>query len=295
MKRAGAVPAPASIPMTHLFIDGRNSAYRAIYANQSSNGVRCHDLVVMIRFMHTWLDIHKPDHIHVFWDAPRHTVWRRQILPKYKDRPPSKSLPDRDIRAELGQLQDAAWEIFEGMGIRQYSKATMEADDLIYAACRVVGDEPVIIVSSDGDFTQIAYAMPHVSVYEPKLNKMLERPTHNPVLRKALWGDESDCIDGYAGIGEVKSLAMAKSIVDMYKFLDGAGRRDFIENLILIDLGLCPYLLHNQLYVSRVLVKPAPVYNRDSIMAAGTKHKVGGLLPEYDRIILPFKRLSKTC
>jgi len=273
----------------HLFIDGRNCAYRAIYANQDN---KYHSLVVMLRFIRTWLDKHKPRGVHIFWDAPRKHVWRKQILAEYKEREASRELPGRDVRDELIKVQNAAQDLFAVINVRQYFKKHQEADDLIYAACRNVYPDEAIIVSSDGDFTQIPFFMPNVKIWEPRLSKWAEKPACNPVVKKALMGDVSDKIDGYAGIGDVKSGQMAESPERLQQFLATVDRKMFLRNMLLIDLGLCPHLLANQMYVAKQMVTPI-TYDKKAVMALMGKHKLNGVFQEYDKIILPFRDLVK--
>ncbi len=271
-----------------LLVDGKNCIYRAIYANQDN---KCHSLVVMLRFIRTWFEKHSPESIHVFWDAPRKTVWRKQILAEYKDRPASRPLGDRDIKDELQKVQLAASEMFNVMNIRQYSRNGQEADDLIYAACRNMQSHDIIIVSSDGDFTQIPFSMPNVRVWEPRLSKFVDRPQSNPVIKKSLMGDLSDCIDGYAGIGNVKSGQMAESPEKLQQFLTTVDRKLFLRNMLLIDLGLCPFLLANQMYVARQMISPIQ-FCKNTIMNLIGRHRLDGLFQEFQKIVLPFRSLS---
>lgn len=274
-----------------LLIDGRNCAYRAIYANQAPhNNTRYHSLVVMLRFMRAWLDKHQPSSVHVFWDAPRHTVWRRRLLDTYKERRQASGL--RDIKVELEQTQNAAQVVFKHMNIRQYQRAAMEADDLIYAMSRVLYPQDIIIVSSDRDYLQIPYYMGNAKLYEPKDNKFLDTPNVNPVHQKALMGDKSDCVDGYYLIGPVKSAVLAESVDKIEEFIGQNDRTKFYRNLMLIDLSLCPYLLPNQAYVSRILTSQLN-YNKETILTIARDLKIDGLFQEYERIVLPFKRLNK--
>jgi len=271
----------------HLFVDGRNCIYRAIHANKDA---KCHNLVVMLRFMKSWVDKYKPSSVHVFWDAPRKTVWRRKLLATYKDRSDTRD-DTRDIRQELIDTQTAAVELFNNINVRQYARRQQEADDLIYAACRVVYPHDTIVVSSDGDFLQIPYFMKNVRLYEPRLNKFVEVPRCNPVIKKVLMGDNGDNIDGYKGIGKVKSAKLAESIIDTHAFVEATDREMFVLNTMLIDLSLCPYLLANQLYVTKTMIKLV-AYNNQAAIALIGKHKLTGLLAEWSKIAMSFKSIK---
>lgn len=271
----------------HLFIDGKNTAYRAIYANNSRG--KKHNFVVMLSFMSQWLAKFNPHSIHVFWDAPRNTLWRRGILETYKDRD-EKANPDRDIREDLAALQTAAMEFLPLIGVRQYYRKRQEADDLIYAACRAVYPKPAIIVSSDGDFTQVPYFMPNVQLYDARNNKFADKAKCNPVVQKSLMGDESDKVKGYMQIGPVKSAAIAEDIVKTTTFLETVDRQTFIRNMLLVDLSLSPFLLPNQMYVGKVMSKPVS-YDKTGSMAAIGRLGLAGLLEEYHKVVSPFKNI----
>lgn len=271
----------------HLFIDGKNTAYRAIYANNQR--AKRHNLVVALHFISQWLEKFKPESVHVFWDAPRETLWRRQVLPTYKDRD-TKPNPDRDIKEELAEFQGAAAHFLPLVAVRQYSKKRQEADDLIYAACRAIYPQPATIISSDGDFAQVPYFMPNIKLFDPQKKDFAEKSKVNPVVRKALMGDESDKVDGYDQIGPVKSAAIAEDIVKTTRFLGTVDRNVFIQNMLLVDLSLSPFLLANQMYVGKVMSDPVS-FDKSGAMAAIGKYGLVGLLEEYHRIVTPFKAL----
>jgi hypothetical protein len=105
-----------------------------------------------------------------------------------------------------------------------------------------------------------------------------------------LCGDSSDRINGYIGIGPVKSTAMAKSSKDRAEFLSNAGMALFIRNMLLIDLSLCPGLLKNQLYVQRILDEPIE-FDRDKLFKLAHKYKISGFVTEYNKLAVRFKKL----
>lgn len=282
-----------SVPGPILLVDGKNCAYRAIYANQTPYGpVKYHSLIVMLRFINTWVEKHKPSSVHVFWDAPRHAVWRRRVYEEYKDRQEPELHDERNIKDELVATQNAAKELFQFMNVRQYERKHQEADDLIYAACQTVYPRPTIIVSSDSDFLQIPFSMQNVKLYEPKHHKFFDVPEYNPAVAKALMGDNADCVDGYEQIGPKRSARIAESAEKVQSFLVERGKSPFYRNLLLIDLSLCPDLLANRVYVMKGLVKPI-VFDKTEIFKIANAHKVNGLIQEYDKIVLPFKKLGK--
>jgi 5'-3' exonuclease len=272
-----------------LLIDGRNCCYRAIYANRGdSDGPQYHSLVVMLRFMHSWLELFRPRNVHVFWDAPKATLWRRRILPTYKERDTQYTL---DIGAELEAMQDAAQAIFKNLNIHQYLRKGQEADDLIYALCRIVTNRPLVIISSDGDFTQLMHQFRNALLFEPRKNELVACPQVDPVVQKSLMGDKTDKVDGYDGIGPVKSTKLAASLSDRLDFLGQVGRMLYIRNRMLIDMSLCPYVLANIMYVERVLCEDLH-YDKAEVIKLSRSFKVHGLFQEYERVCSPYKTIG---
>ena len=187
----------------------------------------------------------------------------------------------------------AAKAMFAYFGCRQFSKSCMEADDLIYAACKVLAPEQIIICSSDSDYQQISFRMAHVRCFDPMRESFIPVGDFDPVIQKSLCGDSSDMINGYVGIGPVKSTAMARSSKDRAEYLSKAGMALFIRNMLLIDLSLCPELLKNQLYVQKIL-DTQPVFDKNELFNLARKYKVGGFLTEYNTFSQRFKQLAAT-
>jgi len=269
-----------------LLVDGRNAVYRALYANRHGE---VHDFVVILRAMAAWIRLLKPSEFHIFWDVQREEIWRRKISETYKTR---TDVDVEGVRERLGPVTAVARKILKVMGVRQYRRKAMEADDLIFAASRVLCPKDTIIVSSDTDYAQVSFYMPHVRLYDPGKKRFIERPAVNPVIAKALAGDGTDTVNGYSGIGPVKSGRLAESITARQQFLDDYGIDMFGLNLLLVDLSLCPELLLNELYVTRTMATEV-IYDKREIHRLAHESKVLGLVSEYDQIAVPFKKLTQ--
>jgi 5'-3' exonuclease len=237
-----------------------------------------------------WIDRFKPESVNIFWDAKRSTLWRMKIFDGYKDKPDKYTL---DIKDELISTQLAAKAMFSYMGCRQFNKDHMEADDLIYATCKVLAPSPIVVCSSDSDYKQLAFRMSHVKCFDPMKETFMEETNYDPVIQKALCGDTSDRINGYDGIGPVKSTAMAKSSKDRAIFLARVGMSPFIRNMLLIDLSLCPELLKNQLYVQKIL-DTQPIFDKNKLFDLARKYKVSGFVTEYSRLAAKFRQFAAT-
>jgi DNA polymerase-1 len=276
---------------TSLLIDARNALYRAIFAVKSDNRhkIKYHYFVAFLRQLTTWVNRYRPDSVHVFWDAPRKEVWRRKILPTYKERPVNNFR--EDISADLFETTFVAQEIFKYLNVRQFSKKSMEADDLIYAATCVLHPQRTIIISTDSDMTQIPFCFNSSRVYNPVKQLEVEIPSIHPAVQKALVGDKSDCIPGYNGIGPKRSTVLLEDLNAFNSFLNSSGSNIYYRNLLLIDLSLNPKLLHNRIYVQKLLATPTN-FDTSKINDLIRKYKINGLLQEFADLVMPFKKLK---
>ena len=274
-----------------LYVDARNALYRAVYAvkHDKRPGSKPHFFTVFLRQLATWINNFRPESVHIFWDAPKNTLWRRQILQSYKVRDKSAYL--EDISADLEVTQRVAAAVFPFMGVRQYVRKAMEADDLIYAASVVRHPHETVIVSTDSDMLQIPFMLHSVSVYDPQERAKVTIPEHHPAVQKALVGDTTDKVPGYDGIGPKKSAAMLAEPNKLQQYLNAAGRELFSRNLILIDLSLCPRLLDNQLYIRRTMAKPV-AFDKARIKELIGEHKISGLTAEFSNLVFPFQSLT---
>lgn len=278
-----------------LLVDGRNLIYRAIFANKKSLGsgfARYHSFTVMLRFMREWLQNFSPAAVHIFWDARKDTLWRRKIYPEYKVKPENPYFDQ--VKDDLLLTEAAAKALFRFMGVRQFSKSTMEADDLIYSAAKLLAPAPVIIVSSDHDYEQLVFRHRHIRLYNPMIHhgEFIDPKDYDPAIAKALMGDSTDNVPGYRGIGKVKGANLARSLSERVEFLQASGHQIYLRNLLLVDLSLNPFVLKNDLYVQKVMASEA-TFDADALRAEAKKHKVSGLIAEYATIVSPFKLVAE--
>lgn len=269
-----------------LMIDGKNCLYRAVFARQRIASKE-HTAVLILRLINQWIQKFNPTSIYCFWDAPKRDVWRMKHHGGYKDREHNDRLYGADIKEEMASIEGIVRELLGHLGVYQFHRKEMEADDLIYAACKVHFPNPITVVSSDSDLTQLKYYMPNVDVFNAIKNELVVRPEINPVWQKALIGDKSDVIDGYDGIGPVKSTAILETVDKLAGFIE-KDERLFLRNLLLIDLSLCPALLANQMYVLRV-VKKGTDFNKRGVIDMIDRYKLSGLRGIMHDVVTPFK------
>lgn len=272
----------------YILVDGKNIANRAVAAALSSKKrgkEDVHPITIMIRMMDRWRRLFKPRSWHVFWDVPKTNLWRKDFYPEYKEGRPSF---DEERATLLKETQRAAAQLFQNMKITQYIRQKNEADDLIYAFVRLHEDEKTVIVSSDGDITQISYHHHWVDVHNPgKKDTIIDIPSHDPVIVKALAGDKSDNIQNYRLVADKTAMKIIDKGIDDY--LDEKGRELFEHNLKLIDLSRNPNLEDNMEYVRGVGWNTNFDFKAIKEMVIGKS--ISGLQSELVTKIMPFKNI----
>ena len=280
-----------------MFVDCRNVIYRAVLACRTHNEharVRGFNqpkklaFPLLLNMLSGWINTFEPVTVQTFWDAPRSTVWRRDLFEDYKNRDP---LPDPAIARDIAACEDTASAMFEYMNIRQFRKDRMEADDLIYAACRAQCVYDLVVVSSDGDMQQLLYITPKIRIYNPDTRTTMtvdNANMQNPVWYKALKGDVSDKIPGYDGIGPKTADKILKDPKKLAILLDQKGKDTLVRNLKLIDLSMSPYTIINQLYIYQVLATSV-LYDKERIRSLCDVYHI--FMYELVDSLTPFKGL----
>lgn len=284
----------------HMLIDGKNAVYRAIYAGLSDEQFvksKVDFSVIFFRFISSYFRKLKPKQVHLFWDAPKEQLWRKKVWPDYKDgRDTSRNGKyDIDVDQQAVRCCEIIKELTQYMNFRNYYRNHQEADDLIYAFCRANTADKIIIISSDGDFKQIAYNMADVDLYNPlgKSSKFVEIDQDvDPVDVKCYSGEDGDNIIGYPKIGPKRALMMSKDPNKRLKLFEDYGRKTYLRNRALIDLSLCPYLFQNFNYVHKHMVSPI-CYDEKAVNDIIQKYKITGLRGEITNTVLPFKHLGE--
>lgn len=275
-----------------LLVDARNAIYRAVYAgmNDRSDRPKYHHFVIFLRQIVSWMNLKRPSSVHIFWDAPRATVWRKKVLATYKNRDSSNYV--EGLSENLNKTTAVAKDFFKFMGVRQYDRKCMEADDLLYTAVSILHPHPTWVVSNDSDMIQIPFRFNSCKVFRPDGLRGIdaEIPDVNPAHLKALVGDKSDSIEGYSQIGPVKGTAMLRDPAALAEHLAIKGSATYRRNLVLIDLAMCPWLPANTFYVQKVLAEKL-TWDKAEINNLIMTHKVNGLQQEFVNLCQPFKSL----
>jgi len=268
----------------NVLVDGKNIVFRATMASRSSD-FRDHPVTIMIRMMDKWRRSFNPKHWRIFWDVSKDSLWRKEIYPEYKC---GRPLYDDVVKSYLKDSQRIAVMIFAQMAMTQYIKKHNEADDLIYAFIVGNQDKKNLIVTSDGDATQISYHL-GVDILNPGNKKCeIEKvPDYDPVIVKSLAGDSSDNIPNYRLVRDLTAYKIIDKGLDDY--LNEKGRELFDRNKKLVDLSFNPYLDENIRYVNDVSDNKS--FDLQKIRKLISKYNVSGLSRDLTTIVKPFKNI----
>jgi len=144
------------------------------------------------------------------WDE--HCQFRFDIYPEYKskrDDNPKVAAEREEYRKQRPLIKEA----LEKMGIQQLSYEGLEADDLAYWISKKLSDngKRVLLVTGDKDWLQLVN--PFVHWYNLHNDEVVDthgfekktgfKTTKQFLESKYLQGDNSDCIPGVGGLGEL--------------------------------------------------------------------------------------------
>jgi 5'-3' exonuclease len=266
-----------------------------------------HDyFVIFLRFISSYINKFRPNSVHIFWDAPSATLWRKQVFPAYKDQRADmyKERVGLDVKSELVRQMKVSIKVLQNLNVRQYFRDGQEADDLIYAFAYNNPRDEQLVISSDGDFKQLLYRFNHVKLFNPFTRDLVEKPERDPVLVKAFTGDASDNIPGYYQIGKARVKPLIDDLRARHEFLNSekalvsenghqshVGNTLFERNRQLIDLSLSPQLNDNINYIEKKQVSSVN-YNLDKIGIMSQEYKLRGLMADTGNLLLPFKNLQ---
>lgn len=133
-------------------------------------------------------------------DGKNAKLRRQAFLPSYKEG--RSKIPE--VSEQLNLARDICTQAMLDLGAHVVQQQGFEADDVIGYLCKVLRNEPNVVITSDGDLTVLVDSNTHVW----RLGKMNENPygpfPHKYItLYKALVGDTSDKIPGAKGFGDV--------------------------------------------------------------------------------------------
>ncbi|MGL5711171.1 MAG: 5'-3' exonuclease [Cetobacterium sp.] len=189
----------------------------------------------MINSILTLVEEFRPDYIISCADAPRDTLKRREIYPKYKaNRDKKPSCPIEDFKFQ----KDCVKAFFDVFKIGRLGADGFEADDVIASLVTKYKDtHNIVVVSGDKDMFQLLddnvkivqygkYTDDHKHVVIEDMNSAGAVFGVNPAFSpcyQALTGDVADNIPGIKGVGDTSAKKMINkyhTIENIFKNLD---------------------------------------------------------------------------
>ena len=209
-----------------MTVDGNNVLHRAYhkFRHLKGNGHSTSCIYGFPFILRSYITKFGPDKVIVVFDGRNKSKHRLEILPTYKERKKRLGFDYDDFIYQKEQVMD----LLLAMGIPVVIHNEEEADDWIYKVYKEYRKNyDTLIVSSDKDFGQMINGS--CSVYSPtkemKLtpSSMFYKIGYYPkqtVDFLSLWGDSSDNIPGYPGIGEIKAKQFLEKFSSIRNFLN---------------------------------------------------------------------------
>lgn len=173
--------------------------------------------------------------VYVVWDGGR-SPRRLKIFPEYKGARREKPRPD-DLKAQLRQAErqimfdqvPTVQQLLSCLGITQFQREGVEADDIISALAKTLsGESRIIILSSDADFRQLVNSNTTLVLGNDCVIRAEDVPyPEEEVTVKAICGCNSDGIPGLPNIGDIT----ARRLLDWIRSDTGENRPVFLPDL----------------------------------------------------------------
>jgi len=208
---------------TLFLIDASHFLYRSYYGLpplRTKTGETVQAVFAFCRTLKKIMNEYSPQYMVLVWDSPGKTK-RQEIYTEYKA---TRQTPPSDLFSQKKRIQEFA----EIIGIKQFAKEGVEADDLIATLSKKFEDEmTIIILSSDKDLGQLLQK--NVFLLDTFKEKIYDKTTfeekigfpveHLPLFY-GLMGDASDNIPGVSGIGKKSAEELAKKYSSMQNLYD---------------------------------------------------------------------------
>jgi len=249
------------------------------------------------------------EEVYFVWDAGR-SKKRMELYPEYKASRRTESDPVwyEEFKSQVEFLHKN----LKYLGIKSIRFSGWEADDIIYALCRELKGD-LVIVSNDEDLYQLICG--NVTVFSPIKRKLINNinfkeqvgiPLSGFLSYKVIKGDTSDNIKGIDGIGEKTSKNLVNkygNVGNMLRFrddlrkskrtsaiLDPKNLQIIERNNQLMNLGLVDY--KEILRDLKKVIKSKPKVDEKQVISILKSKQFVSILVEYIRWISVFKELN---
>ena len=213
--------------------------------------------------------------------------WRKDIFPYYKaGRKKSREKSDIDWELLFEVLTELKSDIKEIFPYKLIEVERAEADDIFGTLVpRLSAHQPVLMISSDGDFKQL-HQYPNVKQYNPMLKVFVKSDNpHLELKEKILTGDRLDGIPSYLSADDVFVLGirqkpLTKKIKEKYIALNFddptiENYKNIQRNKLLIDLTMIPQEIKDNIVKEYESIQTG---SKNAIMKYFIKHRLTMLL-----------------
>lgn len=261
-----------------LVIDGNHVTYRAYYKFKNLKtigGINTSIVFGIPRILESLVrKFDYPDKVIVVFDGKK-SKYRLGILPEYKQRDQKLGFDREDFIRQRQEAMDA----LGFLAVPVVYHKNYEADDLIALLTRRLPKYHITIVSGDKDFNQLISET--IDVYNVNKGKLLTLDNAYKELGYradqtvdflSLWGDSSDNISGYPGIGEVRAKKFLEQFGSIKEFLKGDEKFGKTDKILLKEIAFRNKKLIDLKYYYRknLLKSKIPYYsnNKDIDLSA---------------------------
>lgn len=231
-----------------MIIDGNHMLHRAYHKFKrmtSRNGESTSCLYGFPMMLQSVTKKLQPDIIYTVFDGSSNPI-RRAILPEYRKRESRLDFDGEDF----GRQKDEIKRLCNALGCKVVYSPKTEGDDWAYPIIRKHRKSIITIVSGDKDFNQLLSK--NVRIWNPNKEVLFteknfenrEGIAPNQVVDfLSLWGDSSDKIPGYPGIGEKRGKDFLKKFGSIKKFLKSDDTYGKVDKELLAEI----YTINNKL------------------------------------------------
>jgi 5'-3' exonuclease len=204
--------------MSTLLVDGDNLLTIGIHGVKDYHykGVHIGGIYHFLNTLNKAIETHHLDKICVFWDGDEGSINRKKLYPQYKENRANRFKSEDEIQSYEYQ-RNRVKQYLEEIYVRQGEYINCECDDCIAYYSQQAVNEDIIILSSDGDLTQLVSE--HVRLYNPIKRKMFSPNDiytydhediliENVKIAKIMCGDPSDNIAGIQNLGIKRLITM---------------------------------------------------------------------------------------
>ena len=243
---------------------------------------------MILNIIRTHVKNFKKDYGEIVLCCDNRKYWRKEYFPFYKaGRKKTREKSDLDWHLIFDMLAKFKVELRENFPYKVIDVEGAEADDIIGTLVpRHAPHEPILILSSDGDFLQLQTYGKNVKQYNPSLKKYVV--SENPVMdlkEKIIRGDKGDGIPNIYSPADcfVRDLrqkpitkgALEKLMNEAYTDQDATIQANWMRNATLIDLTFIPVEIKEQIINTYEETKPA---SRQRLLNYFMEHKLKNLL-----------------